>query len=71
MKQPTQCPKCQSPMEEGFVVDRKKAASVPATWIAGPPENSFWTGVKMRGRRQRQIASYRCVQCGYLENYAW
>jgi len=30
----------------------------------------MWTGIKLRGRRQLEIASYRCNRCAYLESYA-
>ena len=36
----------------------------------GPPEKSFWTGTKTRGKKQVQVLTYRCSSCGYLESYA-
>ena len=42
-----------------------------STWISGPPEPSFWTGLKMKGKHQREIRTFRCVRCGFLESYAW
>jgi hypothetical protein len=57
-------------MEEGFVVDRTHGGAAPASWVAGAPEKSFWTGLKLKGRAQLQIAAWRCRKCGYLESYA-
>jgi hypothetical protein len=70
MNEPMRCPKCQSAMEEGFVMDQTQGMALPSTWIEGPPEPSFWRGTKTSGKLAVKIRSYRCVQCGYLENYA-
>ena len=69
MNLPTQCPKCTGAMEEGFILD---AADTPwvARWIEGPPQVSRWFGAKLKGRRQSQIQTFRCVRCNYLESYA-
>jgi hypothetical protein len=72
MKEPTRCAKCQSLMEEGFILDLGDYNSQqPSNWISGPPERSFWQGTKTKGKRQRQIRTFRCIQCGFLESYAW
>jgi hypothetical protein len=39
-------------------------------WVEGAPEKSFWLGTKTRGKKQVQVATYRCKTCGYLESYA-
>jgi Zn ribbon nucleic-acid-binding protein len=52
-------------MQEGFIIESK----LPSRWIAGPPQTSI-LGTNASGREQRQIASYRCVACGYLELFA-
>jgi hypothetical protein len=58
-------------MEEGFLLDRlPDAGQKAAQWIEGPPEKSFWFGVKVRGRERRTIRTFRCVKCGFLESYA-
>ena len=41
-----------------------------AHWVSGPPEPSFWTGVRVRDRPNMPVRTYRCEQCGYLESYA-
>lgn len=58
-------------MEEGFVMDIGQGNyKRPSTWVEGQPEPSFWSGTKTQGKHQAQIRSFRCVKCGYLENYA-
>ena len=64
------CPKCESRMEEGFVLDQSHAASLQAAWIEGKPQRSFWTGLKVTKDIRHPITTYRCERCGYLESYA-
>jgi hypothetical protein len=52
-------------MEEGFV-----AGSRVAEWIQGPLEKSLLFGVKTDDRERREIRTFRCVKCGFLESYA-
>lgn len=64
------CPKCRARMEEGFVKDYYQHQVRPPMWIEGRPEKSFWSGIRTKGKRQHEIATYRCTRCGYLEQYA-
>lgn len=65
------CIRCEGEMEEGFVLDRGHYnAKMVDTWIEGKPVQSFWSGLKTSDRRQYQVRTFRCVECGYLENYA-
>lgn len=64
------CPKCQGALEEGFTLDHSSGESLAAEWVEGPPERSFWTGVKTRGKDRLPIQTFRCERCGYLESYA-
>jgi len=68
---PLVCPKCQGEMVRGFFV--AEYAHVPvmvSTWVEGPPERSFWTGVKVPKEKCLPTATFRCATCGYLESYA-
>ena len=56
-------------MERGFLLDESYAARKASKWVEGAPEYRVWN-LKIRGKRQFEIASYRCRQCGYLESYA-
>ena len=57
-------------MEQGYLLDESYGRRLPGKWAEGAPEFSMWTGLKLRGRRQLEIATYRCSRCGYLESYA-
>lgn len=65
------CPKCDTIMETGFLLDRGDHNSPSqSVWIRGVPEPSFWTGLKMGGKEKLPVLTYRCSKCGYLESYA-
>jgi hypothetical protein len=57
-------------MEPGYVLDEGYGKRGPAKWIDGLPKLSIWTGLKLRGHRRIEVATYRCRACGYLESYA-
>ena len=65
------CPKCQSSMAEGFVIDvNQSGAHTVSTWFEGAPERAWYGGIKTRGKPQFKIQSWRCNRCGFLEQYA-
>ena len=57
-------------MEPGHVIDEGYGTRTVANWVAGEPERSIWTGLKLRGKSKVAVTSYRCRRCGYLESYA-
>jgi hypothetical protein len=57
-------------MEQGYLLDETYGKVRPGRWVEGAPEMSIWTGLKLRGKRKLDIATYRCRRCGYLESYA-
>jgi hypothetical protein len=63
------CAKCGGAMEKGFMLDATHGAIVPPEWIEGRIERSFWSGVKVKGRRRHTVITYRCTACGFLESY--
>ena len=63
------CPKCGGSMDEGFMTDVGYGAVEVAKWQGGPPQKSFWTGIKT-GEPQIEISTLRCNRCGFLESYA-
>jgi predicted nucleic-acid-binding Zn-ribbon protein len=65
-----QCPKCQSSMIEGLIVDHDHGRRRVSKWVEGAPERNFLFGVKIRGKTQIEIQAFRCARCGFLENYA-
>jgi hypothetical protein len=57
-------------MTEGFILDFKDGGSRGVSnWIAGVPEKAWW-GIKIRGKAQHEIQTWRCGRCGFLESYA-
>ena len=64
------CPKCSGSLSQGFVVDQTYGATAVPTWVEGTPQKSIWTGLKLDGRPQIEIETWRCGRCGFLEHYA-
>jgi predicted nucleic-acid-binding Zn-ribbon protein len=64
------CPKCRGDMEEGFRIDATHGGVYSEQWMPGPPQKSFWFGTKVDKEQLRQVKTYCCTQCGYLESYA-
>ena len=64
------CPKCQGEMEEGFTIDFSDAGNNPEQWMPGTPQKSFWFGTKVNKEQLRQVKTFCCTKCGYLESYA-
>ena len=63
------CPRCGNPMTTGYLLDNSQAPK-PLEWVEGAPEKSFWSGVKLKGRRRFPVVADRCERCGFLELYA-
>lgn len=63
------CPKCQGAMSEGFVPTESDSSGAVTKWVEGRPDKR-WYGLKVRGKAQFTIRSFRCARCGFLENYA-
>jgi hypothetical protein len=57
-------------MEPGYVIDTGYGSLGVPKWISGEPVRSIWTGLKVRGKEQLPVKTYRCRRCGYLESYA-
>ncbi len=71
MRATPECLRCQGSMKPGYIIDHTQhASSVVQTWLRGEPEKSFWTGLKTKKRSHRQVRTFRCTRCGYLESYA-
>ena len=58
------CSKCQGNMEEGISVDFTYGGPRKGSWAS----KISWGGLKTDN--MKTIDSYRCTQCGYIENYA-
>lgn len=64
------CPKCSGAMSEGFDVDKSCGTAEVAQWVGGPPQKTFWMGLKLGGQEKIEIVTWRCRDGGYPENYA-
>ncbi len=64
------CPKCQSTMKCGFMLDHTYGARTVGNWVEGEPERSIWYGVKLGGKKVMEVETWRCSKCGFLESYA-
>ncbi len=68
------CPKCQGPMEEGFIPDASARGWELTRWVQGKPDVSPWfgglRGAWELGAESTPVVTWRCTQCGYLESYA-
>ena len=65
------CPKCGGRMAQGFQLDLGDgSAKKIASWVEGTPERAWFKTVKVRGKRQLEIESWRCERCFFLESYA-
>jgi len=49
-------------MEIGFGLDYIHGGVVRGRWLAGTPEPSFWTGLKVNDRNCRAIDMWRCAR---------
>ena len=70
MAGPSSCPKCAGTMEGGFTLDQGHGTYAVAEWVAGAPEKSMWTGIKLRKKTRLRVETWRCRRCGFLESYA-
>ncbi len=70
MRTPAACVKCGGSMSPGFVVDQGYGSAHVSTWQEGEPKKSFWLGLKQSKEDQKEVTTFRCSRCGYLESYA-
>ena len=70
MPRSTDCPKCQSKMSEGVIVDMGHGQSVVSHWLPAPIKVSRWWGLKVRKKDVIPTVTLRCTRCGFLESYA-
>lgn len=66
------CPKCESKMEEGYVLDSIATQTKPETWVEGEKPHSVWEALTTGNGDKRRFETkvYRCRSCGFLESYA-
>jgi len=64
------CPKCQRPMERGYIADVGRNKVIQGRWSRGEPIRNFFGGIKWREKETIPVVTYRCTGCDYLESYA-
>ena len=57
-------------MESGYTIDIGYGTKALPKWVSGEPQKSIWTGLKLGGKDQLEVTTYRCRRCGYIESYA-
>src|SRR6516162_9815409 len=69
---PSEFPKCQTPMERGFILDMRHHNYCQSRWIPGDPKESWLFGEVQYGQVQDgiKVITLRCPSCGFLESYA-
>jgi hypothetical protein len=66
----TTCMDCGGAMEAGFIVDAGSDTVKPSEWVAGPPQRSWLTGTRLRGKVRVPLTALRCGECGRVRLYA-
>ena len=64
------CPKCQGSMSVGFATVATDSGSKPVNWVEGEPVRNMWGWLKLGKKAKREIQTWRCARCGFLESYA-
>lgn len=66
------CPDCQRRMEGGFLLNGLPGQSSLSAgqWVEGAPEKSFWSGLKLKGRRRLAVYAWRCPGCTQVRLFA-
>ena len=66
-----QCPKCDKPMDKGYVPDVAYGGVFETSWAPGEPEQRrFVGGIKYRANELIPLRAHRCPKCGLVELYA-
>jgi len=60
------CPKCKGTMETGIILDYRENAFTQNQWTLGNPERHLFKKMPTT----KNVFTYRCTNCGYLESYA-
>lgn len=58
------CPKCDEKMEKGALIERGKGTAGSTKWGTGV--NQLLGTINDK----KEVVSYRCTSCGFLESYA-
>lgn len=70
------CGKCGGGMAEGVSAYRINANYYPLYWVEGEPRKRSFLGIKgqnldVSGHELREVKSFVCRECGFVESYAF
>ncbi|MGD9129259.1 MAG: hypothetical protein PVJ09_02115 [Candidatus Woesebacteria bacterium] len=66
MRKTIKCSKCKGKMELGFIGDSRTDLQIVDKQKWGTGLKWGWWGLK----NNKEVKTYRCSKCGYLESYA-
>ena len=68
-KNSPKCVRCKDEaMEVGFIPVQQVLRWEPLRWFRSKPKGKF--SIKALGEEYLCVVTFRCLKCGYLENYA-
>jgi len=62
------CLRCRTPMEPGYVLDRKYGGWTGEHWSPGEAQLHWWGAEKPKA--SLPVVTLRCPRCGMLESHA-
>ena len=72
MEETKKCPKCGKEMEEGYILNPTHYGYANRYWVKELVQRKVfgmkWSGLKYEDGNP--VKTMKCVNCGYLENYA-
>jgi hypothetical protein len=67
------CTRCDGKMEAGYIPDWTYGQIKSPVWYKGEPVSHWFGGLSFSIRKKTglPVTTYRCADCGYLENFAF
>ena len=69
MREDSRCPKCDGPVEAGYVLDKSLYVTA-ACWVAGEPPKTFLGKRFSKQGHGPRIRAMQCTEWGFLELFA-
>jgi predicted nucleic-acid-binding Zn-ribbon protein len=70
MANEVKCPKCETKMVDGLIIDQTDYLKKDQVWVEGNPERSSWSNQMKTGNTSAyNVITLRCPACWYLESY--
>lgn len=68
MADAVECLRCHTPMEPGYVLDRRYGGWTEERWNPGEMQPHWWG--MAQSKASLPVTTMRCPKCGALESYA-